>query len=285
MAKVSRIHNRAMLIYLTIRKWRARKYDKEISQEVSDQKQVPDAGRFNKILLPLEMIKAIDNLAAAVYLYHCEMTLPWGVEGARILPAMKFFDYCKGIRPKIEAFEQKVKEFVQVYPDLVDQARINRKNLFRETDYPPVNRIALKFGIRYVVSPLPDVKDFRVDLAEDELEEAKKLIQTQIVVGLEEATREIWTRLHKLVSHAYEKLNDEDSIFRDSLIENLADLCQDLPKLNITNDPELEKMRREVESKICSTDPEDLRKNKELRKEVADSANDILKIMSGYIGE
>ena len=56
-----------------------------------------------------------------------------------------------------------------------------------------------------------------------------------------------------------EKLADSDKIFRDSLINNLCDLCDLLPKLNITGDKNLDNMRKEIEQQLCRYMPENLR--------------------------
>ena len=57
-----------------------------------------------------------------------------------------------------------------------------------------------------------------------------------------------------------------------------------LPRLNITDDPDLEAMRREIESAVCNYEPSDLRENKEIRKDAAKEASDILEKMAEYMG-
>ncbi len=69
----------------------------------------------------------------------------------------------------------------------------------------------------------------------------------------------------------------------DSLVGNIITLTQLLPKLNITDDPELENMRQQIETKLTRTNPDDLRNSRTPRKKVANEATAILENMKGYV--
>jgi hypothetical protein len=86
-----------------------------------------------------------------------------------------------------------------------------------------------------------------------------------------------------VVKHMSEKLNDKESTFRDSLVGNIISLVQLLPKLNMTNDQALESMRKQIETRLATASPDDLRKSRHIRKRVAEEASSILETMSGYI--
>jgi hypothetical protein len=50
--------SRAMLCLLSISMWSARKYDREASEEIAQRHGAqPDAGRYNKVLLPKEALR------------------------------------------------------------------------------------------------------------------------------------------------------------------------------------------------------------------------------------
>ena len=51
--------------------------------------------------------------------------------------------------------------------------------------------------------------------------------------------KEAWQRLYDVVKHASDKLNDPTGIFRDSLVQNINDICGVLPRLNFADDPNL----------------------------------------------
>ena len=81
-----------------------------------------------------------------------------------------------------------------------------------------------------------------------------------------------------------EKLQDKEGIFRDSLVTNIRDLCELIPRLNFTDDARLEELRTQAEKDLAAYDPEDLRKNQFARMETADAAADLLAKMAGYTG-
>jgi len=166
---------------------------------------------------------------------------------------------------------------------LKEDARSSLNGLFREDDYPQVQKIQRKYNFDVQVFPLPDAADFRVDLADDVLSTIRQDIEqrTQTLTGA--AMRDLWDRLHDAVSHMAERLNTKDAIFRDSLVGNVADICGLLPKLNLTQDPDLEKMRQEVEQRLTMTTATALRENTGIRETTAQAAQEIMAKMAAYM--
>jgi hypothetical protein len=60
-------------------------------------------------------------------------------------------------------------------------------------------------------------------------------------------------------------------------------MCALLPRLNFTDDPNLEAMRAEVEAKLIGHHPDALRNNLDLRQDTAAEAADIMKRMSVFM--
>ena len=71
--------------------------------------------------------------------------------------------------------------------------------------------------------------------------------------------------------------------FRDSVITNLVKLVDVLPKLNVTGDPELERLAAQVRASLL-VDPQELRKSESVRTETAKAASDIANRMAAYMG-
>lgn len=77
--------------------------------------------------------------------------------------------------------------------------------------------------------------------------------------------------------------------FHNTLIDNIREVVEILPKLNITNDPELEKLRQRVDKVLCQYDPGELKPTSKSfdpkkRKQAKRDADAILKAMAGYTG-
>lgn len=279
------LSEKAMLVNLSISQWTARKYDRKVSSEVNAAHGAKDdAGRYNKSLVARESLKDIQRIVNQARILHYEKTLPWFDEGARILPAAMFSEYSATMRQLRGEFETVVRDFADAYPALIDDARIALNGLFNVQDYPPAEMIRGKFDWRVSISPLPNADDFRVQLSDDEIETVRKEIEARAGDAAEMANKDLWERLYKVVSNMADKLVIPDAIFRNSLVENIGELTSMLPKLNITNDANLEEMRRKVESKLAATNPEILRTDSIVRRETAKDAQALLDAMKGYMG-
>jgi hypothetical protein len=88
--------------------------------------------------------------------------------------------------------------------------------------------------------------------------------------------------VYKTVEHVYDRLKDEDAIFRNSMITNVQELVDLLPDLNILKDPNLEDMSNELKQTLCQQDPDELRRNKIQRKQVADESRGLLDKIGQY---
>ena len=70
--------------------------------------------------------------------------------------------------------------------------------------------------------------------------------------------------------------------FRDSVVTNLVKLVDVLPKLNVTGDPELERLAAQVRASLL-VDPQELRKSESVRSETAKAATAICDRMAAYM--
>jgi len=276
------LNEKAMLVYLNISFWIARKYDKKISQEIEAQYNADDAGRYNKILIAKEHLANIQKIISAARTFHYENTLPWSDQGGRLLPSANYFNYVKDIQRFKDDFEREVANFLKVYPSLKDEARQRLNGMFDEEDYPDVYTLETKFAIKSMILPVPEADDFRVNLTDDEVDSIRTSIREQVQDSTQAGMKDLWQRLFKVVDHMVERLSDPDNKFKNTLIENITDLCDLLPKLNITADPELDEAVQEIKAKLTVNDSQTLRDNDVARSKTAIEAQKILNKMRPY---
>lgn len=282
------LSKKAMLAMLQIKKWSASKHDKRATQEVATNHNASSlAGRYRKNLLASKTKNALEDVSQAcdeARTFHYQNTLPWGQDGSRILPKENYFSYVEEMRKYRQKFDAAVKDFIAEYPTLRHNAKAELGTLHEDTDYPNAAEIESKFSFDIVFLPFPDAKDFRVDLGDDEVSEIKSQIARQSTDAVTLAMREAWGRLHEGVSRMVERLADPDAVFRDTLVSNLTELCEVLPKLNVNDDPALAKMCDQVKEKLTARTPAELREDKGAREKTALDATSILSMMSGYMG-
>jgi hypothetical protein len=174
------------------------------------------------------------------------------------------------------AFSQGVEEFLEVYPSYIEQVRPELNGLFREEDYPSAEKLRAKFGVKLEVLPIPSGDDFRVTLSEEEQARVAREIDDSVRQSLHRGTRDLWTRLTDVVTHMVDKLNEPESRFHASLVTNVFDLVDLLPRLNVNQDEELNRFAAEIKDRLCNFGAQDLKKNEILRVATASDAAQIL---------
>ena len=182
------------------------------------------------------------------------------------------------------AFQNAVNALLDNYPALVQEAKGLLGSLYNETDYPSASQISRKFDFDFFVDPLPDAGDFRVTLQSDEVQAIQAQIKARVEAAQQTAMTDLWDRLKDVLGKVEERLSDSEKTFHDSLIGNVAELTDLIPRLNITGDRKLTRTVALIEDKIATLDPASLRSNPIERKDAAKDAKAILDLMAGYCG-
>lgn len=280
-----KLSERAVLAQLSLSMWTARKQDKRVtSQAISANGASDGAGRFHKALLPMcEALENVHGSGRALRNFFYINTLDWGLEGTRLLPSAKYLDFMYELRKKREDWECLVRMFAADYTDFVTEARSSLGAMFDPADYPDPSEITNKFKININIMPVPET-DFRVDLPESEMRDIQQGVETRLQEAQQVAMRDAAQRLLDVVSKAHEKLAQPDAIFRDSLIDNIRDICNILPGLNIMDDESLEDRRLEALLKLSTVSADALRLDPALRSQKATEAKAIIDKMAGLFG-
>jgi hypothetical protein len=273
------IASSAVLIDLNISVWTARKLDKNVSKEIDINKNTTiKAGNYNKhILAGSDQLDAITKLANEIRDWHGRQTLPWSDTGTRLLPMNNFFDYKNQLGIYEAEFKSRINTFIQQYPNIIQGMAFKLGKLFDRAEYPETDKIANKFNLRYTIMPVPETNDFRVDIADDIRDEMQKEYQKAYEGRVEAAMSDAWSRLHTTLEHMIDRLSGEDKkIFRNSLVDNALELTNLLTKLNVTNDPKLEKARQELEQSLVGVTADELRDSVGVRQEILARVNQIM---------
>lgn len=278
------LSDRALLVQLNVSQWTARKYDRRTSVEVArNHGTTLDAGRYNKALLPMaDLLENIHKKTNAVRTKYYANTLPWGIDGTQMLPTSNYLAFMAEYRKERDEWNSLVRLFVDNYDDLKDNARRVLGSLWDPTDYPARHEIGSKFHMDMAIYPVPS-SDFRVSIASAELTRIQQDVEKRVQESQQKAMTDLWQRIHDRVKHMAEKLADPKAIFRDTLVENIREQCAMLTRLNFAEDPNLEALRQEVESKLIHH-PEALRNDPDLRRDTAAEAKAIMDKMSVFMG-
>jgi len=271
------IDKKAMLVKLNISQWTARKHEKAVDKVVAKEYNADEsAGRYNKSLINKDALKGIQRVANDARTYHYSRTLPWKDDGFRVLPSAIFFDYSQKMREFEDLFQLELQEFLNNYVLYINQAQIRLGSLFDQSNYPTCRDLTRKFNFETDITPFPTASDFRVDLNSAEVDRIKQSIEKNVDRAINDAQNDLYNRIAVAVGNMAERLADKDAIFRDSLVGNLRELVELIPKLTLKDDLKLQDILNDIDAKLCDVEPQDLRDDKDLRTEKAKQAQDIL---------
>lgn len=279
---VASISSSAVLVDLNISVWTGRKMDKKISAEIdADHSTQVRAGNYHKALMAgAQELEAISKYASQMRQWHSQQTLPWSDAGTRLVPTVRLFDYKAELAIREREFEHLINEFLIAYDTLVQGAQFRLGSLFNADEYPPRDVVASKFGMRYVFSPLPTSGDFRVDIGNEGLEELKQQFDTQQDRYIQQAMLDVWLRVKDVAERLSNQLRVDDSGGKGKLyqstLDGALDLCEMLRSMNLTNDPELDQVRKNLQMTLQGVDLKELKKDEQVRLSVKSEIDDLI---------
>lgn len=279
------IANNTMVVNLQISMWSGYKLDKGMSQRVTTEaKADSDAARVNKHIVPKETLKEIVSAAGSLRTHFYDRTLPWGDNGDRLLPRLSYAEFVQEHGRLEQEFNNAVDNFInEKYLAARDQAEFRMGEMFKAEDYPEAEQLRRRFSVNLDVHGVPTGHDFRVDMDTQTVDMLRQQIEQKNAERVSMAMRDVWERLSEVLTHFANKMG-EDSVFRDSTVRNLEELVEMLPALNVTNDPELDRIRQDITDTIIGYQPKDLRKDTAVRQAAAKESRRIADQMASFMG-
>jgi len=284
------LQKKAMLVNFSVSIFSGRKKDKAAAQTVSDTYGNDiDIGNYIKQSIPKEHLQEITKNASEFRTFLYGRTLPWTHKGDLLLST----DHYKKVMEKERACNTKhvelVNDFLQNYETYILSAKSKLNGLFNPLDYPSAEKIKTKFAWSVNFAPVPAGQNFKVNLAQADIDNIKQDIENKNDAAIKQANQELWNRIYTAVKALSEKMQekrqvngqDVTPIFRDSIIGNIKELVELLPGLNILDDPALETARQELENNLAGIDPESLRASDYSRQETVKKAESILNNIQG----
>jgi len=202
------------------------------------------AARVWKSLFPKnEQLKAVNAAERELRKFHYLNTLPYLHDGQRILPMQNLDKYMSGYRELKRKHEKAAEEFVQVYPALLEDARLFLKDMFVETDYPSQDYVRSRFSVSLKRSPLPVAETyFELGVKSEDAEEMRKELEADLQATFEAANRSLWERTYATLKNFVEQLSDPKKRIRPETIPAIKEMLSILPRINMTGDKRLDDM-------------------------------------------
>lgn len=295
-AQAPRIQDQALLVSVNISMWSGTKLDREISKTLasshgSDEKHL----RANKTLIDSEPLKEMRKLSGQVRNgIVAKLTLPWN-EGERLVTTDVIDVFEDEMNGAIKEMERLKEEFRKDWHHAIARAQVVLGTAFSEDDYPEVDDVIEKIQMTYSFKPLPSGDNVRVPLSQQKLDLIRSDIERDVSNRVNEAAQSIHERVTETVGHlaerleAYGEVQDGDKVrkvspFRDSTVDNVRELVEILPALNVTGDPRLSRAAEAMKERLANLNAGALRASPTYRQRVARDAKGIVEDLGGFMG-
>jgi hypothetical protein len=238
-----------------------------------------------KTILAADELEAVAKIASAAGNEHRRRTVPWNYEGVGAITAEGYPAYKAAMASYEKAFFKAVSDFMVVYESEREEARNYLGNMFNAADYPTSIDLGTKFAFTTAVEPLPQAAAFNPHgLAPELVAEIRQDIVENNVVALEKANAVGWTRVLETVEKLKLRLSEYNSgkvsKFYESWLDNIRELADMVPSINVADDPDLARIGQRLLS-LTAYNNADLKEDEALRKDCIKQASAIL----GQIGE
>lgn len=279
---IKSLSSSAMLVELNISLWTARKLDKKVSNDVDISNSTrTKAGNYHKNLLAGdESLSAIQKLVGCIRTYHMKVTSPWNDAGQRLLSTGMFLTYKQEMSRLENDYWDLVNQFLPEYGVKISAAAFQLGALFNRDEYPDVDQVQHKFGMSVRYTPVPESGDFRVDIANEAMNDLKDQYDMLYQYNLDKVTKDAWDRLHRVLTQlSFGLRTDKDGKqgkVYNSVIENTQELCNMLTYFNVSGDTQLEAMRIKLENTMLGLDSKDIKDSDYIRGTVKHTVDSML---------
>jgi hypothetical protein len=279
----------AVLVSVDVNVWSATKQDRVISDEVTSAKNADNsAGRFVKNLLAdNHHHKRVANYRQTIYNWLKRSTYRWN-NSQDLLPVLALEKFKTEYQEHESEFYRLLDDFLLHYSSIVSDMAFKQGDMFNRNDYPDIDQVRGKFGIRLFVAEVP-TQDFRCAVAEDIAEDLKQQYEhqaDQIITGILSQQQERLAELLQSISHCcgVQEINETGTPVAktkkrkiyDTTIEKAREIASMYKDFNLTGDKNLAEAARLLENTLNGVTAELIRDSDAVRDKVKSDVDDIL---------
>jgi hypothetical protein len=277
-----------ILVKTSIGVYSGRRKVEELSEEIETNHKTADgvADAFLRVL-PKEVPKEIQKIASAARQELKLHSHPWDT-GWFLIRATEYDNLRTSLEESKRKFDALVKKTViDGYGDLEQKARKALNGLFATVGFPTKEELKKRYYFEIKRQPLADPNDIRLKhLPASAIREIQMEVSEVYKQKIVAAQENLMERLRQAVARVRATMtadkDGKDKTFRDSLINNIKELLEIVPTLNLLGDPKIEGFCERIKSELAGLKPDDLRKDKALREKTEKVAASLLNDLKAY---
>ena len=281
----------SVLVSVDVNVWSATKQDRVISSEVTTSKKADEsAGRFVKNLLAdNKQHKDLVNYRQTIYNWLKRNTYRWN-NTQDLLPVIQLESFKKEFSEHEDEFNEKLARFLTNYDGIISDMAFKQGDMFNRDDYPTVDQVKSKFGIKLYVSEVPE-QDFRCQVSEDLAKDLKISYQRQAEEIVKNVLHQQITRVTDVmesIAHCcgtHEITTKDGTVttkkrkMYDTTLEKAKELCSTYKNFKLIDNEDSRKLSMAITSLddvLKGVDIESLRDSDAVRNKVKSGVEDIL---------
>lgn len=204
-------------------------------------------------------------------------SIPWMDSGLRYVPITNYPKVKQGLAKLQNEFEDSFSEIDRHY-DSHKLAYLKEVNdIADEVPFPTREQLRSGFSFSWTEMALPNVDDIRLKhISKKDAVEIERNVKSQYEKILKNSQTEIVNRLKERVSHLKDKLDAEGGRIFASAVENIQEEVEIVKALNITDDPDINRIIKRIETELASIDVDAVKKNDTIRMEKSNVASSVL---------
>lgn len=189
-----------------------------------------------------------------------------------------FLDYSQYMSELRDAFDKRVNDFLEIYPDIVKAAPSRLGDAYRKDDFPSPKQMRDYFGFNLKFSPVPKITDWRLDdLSQADIETIRQETEAEVQEMFSGAIAEVYERSADVLSRILKQLKSDDGIIRKPTLDNVKEMAELVLKMNITNDEGLNRLGLQMMEIFADHEAAEMRGDADLRKKIAAAAEKLMK--------
>ena len=253
------VASRAVLALFKTGAWRALKTHGAETRAENARHNLSDEAKVQVRICSHPSLVAIIKLHGEARTAHYRLTLPAADDGLRLLAGQLQMEHSRTMREYGDRHETLVAEFVAAYGAERDSAPARLNGLYLASQWPSSQEVKTRFKFCSRYLPVPVMGQWDEWLNE----------------SAEQAEGELKSRLADAVTKLAHKLAMPDSVFRDTLLSNLTDICSLAGDLNLRDDPIINQVTQQSKQLVAEVTLDQLRDDATIREMAAARAASI----------
>lgn len=241
-------------------------------------------------LFPRNFVQKFDQIKNRIRTEHVFLTLPWYDNGERILVSDLLDRHRKSMETMIPELHAEADWICDNLGAIKEAARQKLGSAYDESMYPSRDELRSSLRVKLGYAPIPDSRDFRVNLDEETIDYIKSHIEMDVEERVQDAMKSVRSRMIDVVENFIERVSKIREVHingkvvvegrvKSSLITNTTKLLDVLPSLNITKDEEVDLLGEELRRRLCMYEASAINDTPILRHSVLEQAKRLLQRM------